>query len=67
MFAAAGGSWSIAGLSDFNGDGKTDILWSTPGGALAQWHMDGTAYIGGGVFGPKPAGWNLVSSGQLVG
>ena len=66
VFSAAAGTWSIAGLSDFNGDGKTDILWSDASGNLAQWQMDGTSYVGGGVFGPKPAGWNLVNTGQLI-
>jgi hypothetical protein len=28
--------------------------------------MDGTSYVGGGVFGPKPADWNIVSTGLLA-
>jgi hypothetical protein len=66
VFASAGAGWSIAGLTDFNGDGKTDILWSDAGGALAQWQMDGTNYIGGGAIAGAPAGWSLVNKGQLV-
>ena len=38
-----GADWHIAGTGDFDGDGKSDILWRTDSGALAIWMMDGTA------------------------
>ena len=35
----------IAGVGDFDGDGKTDLLWlSTNGGAPCIWYMNGTSY-----------------------
>ncbi len=35
-------SWSIAGLGDFDGDGKTDILWRQAStGAVVEWNMVG--------------------------
>ena len=34
-------SWSIAGIGDFNGDGRSDMLWRNAGGALMDWTMDG--------------------------
>ena len=38
-------SWTIAAVGDFNGDGKSDILWRDPGGTKAAlWSFDGTKY-----------------------
>jgi Ca2+-binding RTX toxin-like protein len=30
-------SWKVAGVGDFNGDGRSDILWRNDGGALTNW------------------------------
>jgi FG-GAP-like repeat/RTX calcium-binding nonapeptide repeat (4 copies) len=30
-------SWRIAGIGDFNGDGRDDILWRHSSGAIGQW------------------------------
>jgi len=37
-------NWEIVGTGDFNGDGKTDILWrdTQSAGHIAVWFMDGT-------------------------
>ena len=29
--------WSVAGIGDFNGDGRDDVLWRHDGGDLVQW------------------------------
>jgi Ca2+-binding RTX toxin-like protein len=34
-------SWTTAGTGDYNGDGKSDILWRNANGAIAVWTMDG--------------------------
>jgi hypothetical protein len=34
-------SWSIVQVSDFNGDGMSDILWRNTDGTLTEWMMDG--------------------------
>lgn len=35
-------SWTIAATTDFNFDGKADILWHGPNGDLVTWMMDGS-------------------------
>jgi len=34
--------WSIAGVGDFDGNGKSDILWRNTNGTNAIWFMNGT-------------------------
>jgi hypothetical protein len=35
--------WSIAGVGDFNGDHKADVLWRSVAGDVAVWLMDGSS------------------------
>ena len=37
-----GPTWHVAEAADFNGDGKSDILWQHDSGSPAIWTMDGT-------------------------
>ena len=38
-------SWTIAGTGDFNGDGKSDILWRNTNSAVAIWTMNGATVL----------------------
>lgn len=39
-----GGPWSLQAVADFNGDGKSDLLWLDPtSGQVVMWFMDGTS------------------------
>jgi len=54
--------------SDFNGDGKSDILWQNTNGQAAVWELDGTSIIGAGTVGPNPGtSWQAIASGDFNG
>jgi hypothetical protein len=38
-----GADWSIAGVGDFDRDGKPDILWRNVNGSVGLWLMNGAA------------------------
>ena len=50
--------WKIVGTGDFNGDGKSDILWQDTSGNVAIWFMNGTQASGAGV-GNVPTVWSI--------
>jgi predicted nucleotidyltransferase len=53
-------SWTIAGTGDFNGDGKSEILWrGTVSGDVGMWVMNGTAIVSKTVVGNVPVSWNI--------
>ena len=64
-----GPSWQIKGTGDFNGDGKSDILWQNSDGTPAIWLMNGTNVLSGGAagsFNPGPS-WQIKGTGDFNG
>jgi FG-GAP-like repeat len=47
-------SWKIAGTSDFNGDGKADILWRNDNGSVETWLMNGSTVTAANLVSPNP-------------
>ena len=62
--------WHIAGVGDFNGDGRSDILWRNDNGQFGDW----LANAGGG-FGfntaagvrPVSTDWHIIGTGDFNG
>jgi VCBS repeat protein len=62
-----GTAWHLIGTGDFNGDGKSDLLWQNSDGTPAIWLMNGTTIIGGAaLLNPGPA-WQAVGTADFNG
>jgi hypothetical protein len=59
--------WTIAGVADFNGDGKADILWRDSGGNLSMWLMNGNALLDNSLFVNVPPSWTVSGVGDFNG
>ena len=52
---------------DFNGDGRSDILWRNDNGSLAIWTMNGTAVTSGNNIASSPdATWHVNGVGDYL-
>jgi hypothetical protein len=56
--------YSIAGVGDFNGDGWTDLIWTSAARDLYLWASNGNTFDST-YIGTYPAGWGLIPS-QLM-
>jgi hypothetical protein len=50
--------------SDFNGDGRSDILFQNDSGEVAIWEVNGANVIGGGSLGNPGPSWHVIGTGQ---
>jgi hypothetical protein len=68
-----GATWSVAGVGDFNGDFRSDILWRNTDGSLAVWTMNGSsimssnAVTSGGATVTPDSSWNVAGVGDFNG
>ena len=75
LFGTAGGSPNFLAFerifpakADFNGDGKSDILWqNNTNGARVILFMDGTSPNGVAILPTEPISWNIVGSDDFNG
>ena len=58
--------WKVVCVTDFNGDGRPDLVWQHDSGALATWIMNGVTMSAGPPLlpGSAPAAWRIVGSGR---
>jgi hypothetical protein len=63
-------SWKVAGVGDFNGDNRDDILWRNDNGQLSNWlgqasggwqNNDANALVG------VPSNWKIIGAGDFNG
>jgi len=54
--------WSVhlPGSHDFDGSGKSDVLWRDSGGDLAMWFMSGNQIAASSVIGSVATNWSVV-------
>jgi hypothetical protein len=55
-------TWQIAQTGDFNGDGKSDILWTDTSGNLAIWFMNGSTVTSAVGLGSVGTTWTVQSA-----
>jgi FG-GAP repeat len=55
-------TWTLAAVGDFNGDGKSDLLWRDTSGNTAVWYMNGTAVSSTSSVGNIPPNWTVQSA-----
>ena len=63
-------AWKIAGTGDFNGDGKSDILWRNDDGSTNIWLMDGANVLSAGPISQYPTvdnSWKISGTGDFNG
>jgi hypothetical protein len=56
-----------SGRSDFNQDGKPDLVWRHDGGAICVWFMDGINLLSGAFFNPNlvDPSWKISGVGDF--
>jgi hypothetical protein len=70
FFASTGGGWSVAGVADFNGDSRDDILWQKFDGTTTNWLAQGQGALAdnsGHFFANPGAGWHIAGTGDFNG
>jgi FG-GAP-like repeat len=57
--------WQIAGTGDFDGSGKSDILWRDTNGTAAIWLMNCGTVTSSPGFGAPSTSWQIKATGDF--
>jgi phosphodiesterase/alkaline phosphatase D-like protein/predicted AlkP superfamily pyrophosphatase or phosphodiesterase len=66
QFEVTPNAFAATTRNDFNGDGKSDILWRNTDGSVSTWTMNGSTPTPGSV-GALAAGWTIAGTGDFSG
>jgi Ca2+-binding RTX toxin-like protein len=69
-FRQVGTDWHVAGVGDFNGDGRDDILWRSDAGGLSNWlgtEGGGWAQNDANAFAQVATEWQVADVGDYNG
>ncbi len=69
-FTSVPTNWHVAGIGDFNGDGRDDILWRNDAGQLSDWLGNangGFTPNDANAFASAPTSWHIVGTGDFNG
>ena len=54
-------NWTVAGVGDFNGDHKADILWRNDAGSVQIWDMNDGNILSTHDLGLVPSNWHILT------
>ncbi len=57
--------FSVVGQRDFDGDGKTDILWEDTSGNVSIWFLNGTQVASAAGVANVPTNWSVAGTGDF--
>src|SRR5262249_19723154 len=61
----SGNQWHAIGTGDFNGDGKSDILYQNSNGTPLVWDMNGTSVVSTATYPNPGSAWILKDDGPI--